>query len=70
MESGSEQVLETNLDEPLIETEAQRKNLTFDPVDHFFIYYVRLKKNFTPKATVLFPDEDSKKSINSHKINF
>ena len=44
MECGSEQVLETNLDEPLIETEAKMRNLKFDPVNQFSIYYVRLKK--------------------------
>ena len=44
MECGSEQVLETNLDEPLIETEKDKKNLKFNTVNHFSIYDVRLKK--------------------------
>ena len=69
MECGSDQVLETNLDEPLIETEAKRKNLNFDPVNQFSIYYVRLKE-IKPKDLVLFLDEDNEESINSHKIYF
>ena len=70
MESGSEQVLETNLDEHLIETEAKRKNLKFDYVNHFSIYDVRLKKNIKPKELVLFPDEENEELISSHKIIF